>query len=204
MIDRDWLKRRLLGFPRHTIPHAGLRPAAVVVPLFCQNGEDHLLFTVRTSHLKHHAGEISFPGGGQDCGDADLWATALRETREELGIDPHQVRLHGRLDDFYSIHGYHVVPFVASIPPPGKLQIDRCEIDRVFTVPLEYFRRPEVHHVENWTRQGREYLVDFYRYTEHVIWGLTGAILRQFLEETESALVCSGTTGDSQLGEVAQ
>jgi 8-oxo-dGTP pyrophosphatase MutT (NUDIX family) len=184
MLDRHWLSRKLQAFPRRTIPQAGLRPAAVLVPLFNVDDRDHLLFTVRTAHLQHHAGEISFPGGGQDANDATLEATALRETEEELGIASEQVTLLGRLDDFYSIHGYHVVPFVGVIPLPEQLRIDRFEIDRVFSAPLAHFREPGVHHVEDWTHEGRDYLVDFYRYSEHVIWGLTGAILRQFLEVT--------------------
>lgn len=190
MLDRRWLETRLQAFPRQTIPHAGLRPAAVLIPLFCQDGEDRLLFTVRTAHLKHHGGEISFPGGGQDPGDADLWRTALRETEEELGIPAGEVVQHGRLDDFYSIHGYHVTPFVASIPAPNTLRIDRQEIAQVFTAPLQHFRAAGVYHNEDWSHRGRHYLVDFYRYAEHVIWGLTGAILRQFLEVTSEAPRC--------------
>ena len=173
------------GFPAQA--DSPRRSAAVLVPLFVRDDEDYLLFTLRTAHLKHHASEISFPGGGQDDGDADLWATALRETEEELGIDPDRVELHGRLDDFYSIHGYHVVPFVATIPAPLQLKIDRFEIEEVFSAPLEQLRDPAIHHVEDWGHRGRDFLVDFYNYQRYRIWGLTGAILRQFLEETVDA-----------------
>lgn len=187
MLDRDRLTGLLKAFPRRTIPAGSLRPAAVLIPLFQRNGRDCLLFTERTAHLQHHAGEISFPGGGHDAGDADLAATALRETEEELGILRTQVQLLGRLDDFYSIHGYHVVPFVGVIPRPDNLQHDPFEIAGTFETPLDHFRTPSVHRVELWQHGGRSHPVDFYRFGEHTIWGLTGAILRQFLELSDSA-----------------
>ena len=83
MLDRKRLASHLQVFPRQTIPLGSLRPAAVLVPLFQRNKDDYLLFTERTAHLEHHAGEISFPGGGRDAKDDDLTVTALRETEEE-------------------------------------------------------------------------------------------------------------------------
>ncbi len=184
MIDRVRLASHLRCFPRQTIELGTLRPAAVLIPLFQRDGHDHLLFTVRTSHLEHHAGEISFPGGGFHAEDNDLSVTALRETEEELGIKSESVQVLGRLDDFYSIHGYHVVPFVGIIPGADQLRVDPFEIAATFAAPLGHFRNPEVHHVEDWSHRGRKHAVDFYRYEDHVIWGLTAAILRQLLEET--------------------
>lgn len=185
MLDRDLLASRLQAFPRQTIPVGSLRPAAVLVPLFQREGKDHLLFTERTAHLEHHAGEISFPGGGQDTDDVNLTATALRETEEELGIIQSQVEVIGRLDDYYSVHGYHVVPYVGIIPSPDNLQHDPFEIAGTFEAPLDHFRNPEIHRREDWSHRGRMHKVDFYQFETHVIWGLTAAILRQFLEETE-------------------
>ena len=184
MLDRNRLASHLQAFPKQTIPTEALRPAAVLVPLYQRDGRDYLLFTERTAHLEHHAGEISFPGGGHDTDDADLSATALRETEEELGIAPAQIEVLGRLDDFYSIHGYHVVPFVGTIPRPDNLQLDPFEIAGVFEAPLDHFRDPAIHRVEDWQHLGRTHPVDFYQYKQHVIWGLTAAILRQFLEES--------------------
>jgi 8-oxo-dGTP pyrophosphatase MutT (NUDIX family) len=184
MLDRNRLASHLQAFPRRTIPLGALRPAAVLIPLYQREDRDYLLFTERTAHLEHHAGEIAFPGGGHDAGDADLSATARRETEEELGIAQTQIGILGRLDDFYSIHGYHVVPFVGTIPRPDNLQHDPFEIAGTFEAPLEFFRDPSVHHVEDWQHLGRTHVVDFYQFEQHVIWGLTAAILRQFLEET--------------------
>ena len=187
MLDRTWLSRCLHGFPRHTIPPDDLRPAAVLLPLLIRDGQDRVLFTRRTDHLPHHAGEISFPGGARHDEDVDLAATALRETEEEIGVPAATVTLHGRLDDFWSIHGYHVVPFVGTIPSPCTLRVADDEIAEVIEAPLDHFRAPGVHHVEDWTHRGRVHPVDFYRYGNHVIWGLTAAILRQFLEVTDPA-----------------
>ena len=185
MLDRVWLSRRLQSFPQHTIPVDGLRPAAVLVPLLVRNGEDCLLFTRRTEHLPHHGGEISFPGGARHAEDPDLAGTARRETEEELGIGADLIELHGRLDDYWSIHGYHVVPFVGTIPHPFPYRIADFEIAELIEAPVDHFRQPGVHHVEDWTHRGRVHPVDFYRYGEHVIWGLTAAILRQFLSVTD-------------------
>ncbi len=181
-LDYDHLSASLREFPRQTIPVTGLRPAAVLLPLFRQEGHDRLLFTLRTDHLEHHSGEISFPGGASDAGDIDLVATALRETEEEIGLPADNIQVLGRLDDFYSIHGYHVVPFVGVIPLPDQLQLETAEIAAVFDAPLIHFRDPAIHRVEDWTHEGRVHPVDFYQYGDHVIWGLTAAILRQFLE----------------------
>lgn len=184
MLDRNRLAGHLQAFPKQTIPLAKLRPAAVLVPLYQRCGRDYLLFTERTAHLVHHAGEISFPGGGHDAGDHDLCITALRETEEELGIPRAQIEILGRLDDFYSVHGYHVVPFVGTIPEPDSLRHDPFEIAGTFEAPLDHFRNPAIHRIEDWQHRGRTHQVDFYQYEQHVIWGLTAAILRQFLEET--------------------
>jgi 8-oxo-dGTP pyrophosphatase MutT (NUDIX family) len=152
-----------------------------------REGEDCVLFTQRTEHLPHHGGEISFPGGARHAGDVDLAATALRETEEEIGVPVGSIELHGRLDDFWSIHGYHVVPYVGTIPYPFAYQVADQEIAKLIEAPLDHFRTPGVHHVEDWAHRGRVHPVDFYRFGEHLIWGLTAAILRQFLEVTDPA-----------------
>ncbi|HKL24752.1 MAG TPA: CoA pyrophosphatase [Desulfuromonadales bacterium] len=184
MLDYAQLAEQLKHFPRETISPQGLRQAAVLLPLFRRDDADALLFTVRTDHLAHHSGEISFPGGASETADRNLAETARRETEEELGIPGHVIRILGRLDDCYSIHGYHVVPYVGLIPQPQQLEPDRSEIAAVFEAPLEHFRDPAVHHTEDWSHRGRVHEVDFYQYGEHVIWGMTAGILRQLLTVT--------------------
>ena len=184
MLDYRQLAEYLQNFPHQTISTEGLRQAAVLVPLFRHAGRDSLLFTVRTDHLEHHSGEISFPGGAREAADRDLAETARRETEEELGIPAGAIRILGRMDDVYSVHGYHVVPYVGLVPGAEKLTPDAAEIAAVFDAPLDHFRDPEVHHTEDWSHRGRVHEVDFYRYGDHVVWGLTAAILRQFLDIT--------------------
>jgi len=166
---------------RQTLP-PGPKPAAVLLPLFLKDGAYHVLFTKRTEHLSHHRGEISFPGGTCHPEDASPQEAALRETWEEVGIRPEDVDVLGALDDFYSIHHYLVTPYVGVFPAGYRLTVNPGEIERLIEVPLAHFFQPEVFRVEDWTWKGREHPVYFYRYEGDEIWGLTAAILRQFLE----------------------
>ena len=156
-------------------------PAAVLLPLFRKEGVYHLLFTKRTEHLNHHRGEISFPGGVCQPGDGSPLAAALRETWEEVGIAPADVEVLGSLDDFYSIHNYLVTPYVGEFPCGYRLRPNPAEIERLIEVPLDHLLRPDIFRVEDWNWKGREHPVYFYTYGDDEIWGLTAAILRQFL-----------------------
>ncbi len=157
-------------------------PSAVLIPLFLKNHEYHLLFTKRTENLNHHRGEISFPGGVSHSGDESSLRTALRETREEVGIDPGDVEILGVLDDFYSVYGYLITPYVGMIPADYEYRINGSEIERIIEVPLEHLLKPEVFRVEDWTWKGRAHPVFFYTYRGDEIWGVTAAILKQFLD----------------------
>lgn len=181
MLDIARIERALAGYPLRTIDANGLHAAAVLLPLYVRDGEETVLFTRRTEHLNHHRGEISFPGGRRHPEDADLLATALRETEEEMGIRPADVTALGRLDDFVSVHGYHVVPFIGTFPWPYPFRADPREIAEVIEVPLATLRDPGIWRQEDWRHQGRHYPVHFCTVGAHEIWGLTAAILRQFL-----------------------
>jgi 8-oxo-dGTP pyrophosphatase MutT (NUDIX family) len=182
MLDHEQIRRQLKQQPHLALPDDGLRPAAVLLPLFRQDGEDMILFTRRTETLTHHRGEISFPGGAWHDGDTGLDATALRETEEEMGIATDDVRMLGRLDDCISIHGYHVATFVGTFPSPYEYSVNGDEIAEVIEVPLQRLRDPAIYHEEDWRHRGRSYPVCFYTVGRHQIWGLTGEILRQFLQ----------------------
>ena len=184
MLDSARIARALAAHPARTIAVDGRHPAAVLLPVYVREETATVLFTRRTEHLKHHRGEISFPGGRWQPADADLQATALRETEEELGIRAADVTVLGRLDDFVSVHGYHVVPFVGTFPWPYGLRVDAGEIAEVIEVPLTTLRDPDLWRQEDWRHRGRRYPVHFCLVGEHVIWGLTAAILRQFLQRT--------------------
>lgn len=164
---------------------ADFRDAAVLVPLVPRAGVPHLLFTRRPETFRTHAGQFSFPGGGRESSDAGLMQTALRETQEELAIEPDQVRVLGTLDQAPTISFFRVTPFVGLLPE-GTAYHPNVEVDWVLEAPLSELRRPEIHWVEPREIRGRVYQVDFYDYQGHVIWGATGGILRNLLSVIES------------------
>lgn len=178
----DEVEGALSGRIARTFSQEDLRPAAVLVPLLLRNGEWNLLLTRRTEHLPHHKGEISFPGGAVHAEDSSLAATALRETKEEVGVPVEQVRLLGRLDDFYSVYGYHVVPFVGVLPPSPRFRVNRGEIAELIEAPLTECAEPERWRRENWRHRGRVEEVFFLQVAGNEVWGLTAAILRQFMQ----------------------
>jgi 8-oxo-dGTP pyrophosphatase MutT (NUDIX family) len=186
MLDPVGIKAALARHSRRTIERGVLRPAAVLVPLYVKDGVDTVLFTRRTEHLPDHAGEISFPGGRREEADVDLEATALRETEEEMGIRPADVDVLGRLDDFVSVYGYHVTPFVGALSWPYPFRTSEREIAEVIEVPLVQLCDPAVYHSENWEHRGRLHPVGFFTIGRHQIWGLTAAILRQFLQRIDA------------------
>ena len=178
---RERIKTALAA--RQRVPMAsGPVPAAVLLPLFLKDGRYHILFTKRTVYLNHHRGEISFPGGVSQPEDLNPLRTALRETWEEVGIAPDDVEVLGGLDDFLSIHNYLVTPFVGVFPERYPLRVNGEEIERIIEVPLSHLLRPEIFRTEDWTWKGREHQVFFYTFGDDEIWGLTAAILKQFLD----------------------
>ena len=119
-----------------TVP-AGSAPSGVLVLLYEHRGEPWVVLTRRASHLRHHAGEVSFPGGRREPGDADLWATALREASEEIGLNPKVVRQVGRLDSFVTVGSRSLVcPFVATVDERPELVPDPAEVERILHVAL--------------------------------------------------------------------
>lgn len=181
-IDRSRLRACLAEPVHRELPLRQLRPAAVLVPLFRWGDEDWLLLTRRTDDLEHHAGEISFPGGGQHPEDSDLLATALRETAEEMGITPEDVTIYGRLDDFESIYNYRVTPYVGEFSAPYAYTANPAEISEVIELPLRLFLEAGAWHQENWAHRGRVHPVDFYHVNGYQVWGMTASILRHFFQ----------------------
>ena len=156
--------------------------AAVLIPLFLKNGDYHILFTKRAENMTHHRGEISFPGGVSQPEDTDILQTALRETWEEVGIAPQEVEILGVLDDFLSIHNFLVTPFVGFVAAGHQLRINPDEIDRIVEVPLGYLLTPGIFQIREWSWQGRTIPLLFVLHGKDSIWGLTAAMLKQFLE----------------------
>jgi len=155
-------------------------PAAVLFPLFFKNNVAHLLFTRRTDKVEHHKNQISLPGGRQDEEDADLLQTALRETEEELGIQPEHIQILGRTDRFLTNTHYLVTPFVGVIPYPYHFKISHDEIEYLIEVPLLHLLDESNFETRTLKREGITWLLHYYHYQDEVIWGVTGFLLSNF------------------------
>ncbi|CAN5345089.1 CoA pyrophosphatase [soil metagenome] len=163
-----------------------LASAAVLVPLVRRPGGLSVLLTRRTAHLNDHAGQISFPGGRAEAFDASVIETALRETREEVGIDAGEVEVVGRLHDYVTRTGYRVTPVVGLLDPPRDLRPDPFEVAEVFETPLSFLMDPANHETRALTRfEGaievqRRFFAMHWRAGagDYFIWGATAGMLR--------------------------
>jgi len=158
------------------------RRACVLIPLIRdRDGRWAILFTRRSENLAAHSGQISFPGGSVEEGES-LEEAAIREAEEEVGIPPQYVELTGRLDDVITHSGFLVAPFAGVIHEPVEYVMQESEVVEIFEVPIEALldvRNPEVRYVNF---RGKDYPAYFYRYRDYEIWGLTGRILKSFLD----------------------
>lgn len=159
---------------------AQLKPAAVLVPIFEHGSDLSILLTQRSAELKHHAGQVSFPGGRMEEHDENVKAAALRETHEEVGIAPHDVAVIGYLRTMPTITGYAVTPVVGLISGDIELVIDRSEVDYTFEVPLNFFL--DGGNDIRTTREfhGREIPMIEFIWEGERIWGATAYMLLEF------------------------
>lgn len=157
-----------------------LVPASVLVPIVARGDELSVLLTLRTAHLHDHAGQISFPGGRVDIGDADAIATALRETEEEIGLSRQHIEVLGSLPDYQTGTGFLVTPVVSLVHPPFALAADTFEVAEIFEVPLAFLMDAANHQRRSAEFPGRAGLRHFYAipYRDYFIWGATAAMLR--------------------------
>jgi 8-oxo-dGTP pyrophosphatase MutT (NUDIX family) len=154
-----------------------IRPAAVLVPVV-DHPEPTVLLTQRAQHLPDHAGQVSFPGGKIESDDKDPCASALRETREEIGLDRSHVEPLGYLDLYMTTLGYRIVPVIARVKPGFTLKLNVAEVDATFEVPLSFLMdQTNLHrHSREWQGMTRHYYA--ITFGEHYIWGVTAGILR--------------------------
>lgn len=166
-------------------PGRKLRPASVLVPLVERPAGLRLILTRRAALLRHHPGQVAFPGGKQDATDPSPLAAALREAREEIGLD--RAGVLGQLPAHETVTGFAVTPFVGLVAPGFVPTIDRAEVDEAFEVPLAFVLDPANYRIEgrHWQGQMRRYYV--VPWGPHYIWGATARMLRTFADRMQPA-----------------
>ena len=181
MVWKERIRRRLLRIPPRRNPAASKARAAVLMGLLDGGGEPSFLLTKRTREVATHKGQICFPGGVEEAGDRSLWQTALRETGEEVGIEPEYVELLGRFHDYQAVTDTHVACYVGYLKPGFSLIPSPAEVERVLQVPYAFFRdtRPRV---ETRHRGGRPFPVYFFNYQGDSVWGLTARMIKDLLD----------------------
>ena len=141
-----------------------------------------LVLTQRPEHLGVHGGQPSFPGGRVEAQDSDRWATALRESDEELGIAPDQVTRIALLDDFRTVTHFHITPCVGLLSPMVRFAPCEAEVAEVFTVPLRTFFDPQARRTMRFSGRGPDRSVYFYLTQPHIVWGATAAMIHGLCE----------------------
>lgn len=175
---------RVAAFEPTPVAEPAAAEAAVLVPVLDRDGVAHLLFTKRADHLGEHPGQMSFPGGGREPSDRSLWATALREADEEIGLRADEVERVGRLDDIGTVSGYAVSPFVVRVPDREYVPDDR-EVAEIAVLPV-----PGLIDLENYEAERRDHptygevRIHFFHVDGYTVWGATASILVQLLELT--------------------
>jgi 8-oxo-dGTP pyrophosphatase MutT (NUDIX family) len=163
-------------------PPEGLRSAGVLVPLRARGDEVSVVLARRTEQVPHHKGQICFPGGSRDPGDAHLLETALREAEEELGIRRGDVEILGAMDPVITVTGFFIQPFVAKVSATAEFRLDEFEMAEVFEAPLPIFGEFDRYRYAESTFRGVRNRIYFFDYGPHTIWGATAMILHRLAE----------------------
>ena len=179
---KERIRQALSQRKKSHIESEGLTPTAVLIPIYEKTGEYYLIVTKRTEEVNYHKGQISFPGGGRQVEDKTLIDTALRESWEEIGLDPKDVEILGELDDMVTTTNFIISPFVAVIPYPYAFRASTREVEVIIEVPLAVLLDKNNFKEELKLRQGELVPEYTYMYGEWEIWGATARILKQFLE----------------------
>ena len=174
---KQQIERILRHRKKKKITGENLKASAVLIPLFYNQGQYHILFTERSEEVDFHKGQVCFPGGTREPSDSSLLQTALRETEEEISVKAKDVEILGEFDDNVTLTSNYVIsPFVALIPHPYPLKADGREIREIFSVPLSFLMNEANFKQDSYA----------YEYEGHIIWGATARILRQFMDLLKS------------------
>ena len=181
---KEQLRRALAAYqPGLVEDEPGAWPAAVLFLLYEHEGRVHTLFQKRTDKVDAHKGQISLPGGGRDPEDADLVATALRETHEEIGVDPTHIEILGAIDQIKTISNFVVTPYIGWLSHyPYRWTFSDDEVAYLLEVPLDHLRDPANFVPDRRLVNGREIIVPSYQWRDDLIWGATGRMVSNFLD----------------------
>ncbi|PZN59558.1 MAG: CoA pyrophosphatase [Proteobacteria bacterium] len=168
--------------PRLVAANGPLRDAAVLVPVVDHGAEATVLLTKRAETLRNHTGQVAFPGGRIDPGDASAEAAALREAMEEISLRPEFIEVVGRMPDYVSGSGYRIVPILSVVTPGFALQLNPDEVDMAFEVPLRFLMDPANHRRGSRAWNNLEWLFYEMPYEGNRIWGVTAGIIRTLYE----------------------
>lgn len=176
---REWLA----GYEFRRLEKAEFKPAAVAVLFLNKADEPHVLLTKRTQRVSTHKGQVSFPGGSVDQSDSSPNATALRETFEETGVEPANIRILGRFDDYITKSGYHVACIVGEILQQQEYSVSTGEVERCIEVPVSMFADKVYASLEEDLIQGQMSPVYHYIFDGEDIWGLTAQVLTDMFDK---------------------
>ena len=177
------LRQRLSKRRRISVSKSYLRRAAVLIPIYQEEGECFLVFIRRSRSVNSHGGEISFPGGGVLETDRDSLSAALREAWEEVGIPPEEVKVVGVLDDAETVTSrYAITPYVGFLRKKPAMRPEPSEVEEIIEIPLRAFCEEASLHVEDWVIGDTWMPIYFYRVRGYVIWGATARILKNLLD----------------------
>lgn len=156
--------------------------SSVLVPLYEDAGQVHVVLTRRSWQLRSHTGEVSFPGGRREAGDVDLWETATREAMEEIALDPTVAERIGELDHLATVSSNStIVPYVAALPRRPELVPNDDEVDAILHVPMVELADPGVYRQEIWRWDGMERPIHFFELVGDTVWGATASMLVDLL-----------------------
>lgn len=189
-LTEDEIKARIEAYCRDqhdALPSSASRKASVLIPLYWEGGEWHILFTRRSEKLNDHKGQVSFPGGAIDQDDRNAYRAALREAYEEIGLESKNIKILGRLKDYWTISDFIVSPIVARIQWPFKMVVNHEEVGRVFSIPLSFFADKHNIEIKTFTLPNGidTRLFSFSPYDGEVVWGVTARIVIRLLKVLE-------------------